>query len=256
MSRVAPLPRMDVWQKGDKLTADHLNQPIDALRSISHYGASVQPAPPPPFREMFPGSITDKGPNGETYSQVGASNEQYWVKKQFIRGGKPWEQITFGDDDTATKNTDNPNDDGTITVLATNLAEWMDHTHSLPKGMPVMVFAWWDGGLTPNGPADSTAGTNQKHYFMWATQVGPIPVTLAQDGGTAGANTPTPTAASFTYTVTRANGGGDPIGRTVAVWPARQLGHATAATKGLALYIASTLYVVQHDEVIDASACS
>jgi len=79
-------------------------------------------------------------------------------------------------------------------------------------------------------------------------------VTLSNSAGFAGNNDP-PAAPSLTYTVHHAKTGRF-IADTVAVWPARQLGHVTPATKGYCDLIGNVTYIVQHDEVIDGGACA
>lgn len=82
----------------------------------------------------------------------------------------------------------------------------------------------------------------------------PFPVTLSNPDGDFGSNDP-PTQANLTYTVHHAKSGRF-IADDIAVWPARQYGHVTAATKGYCDRIANVTVIVQHDEVIDAGACS
>lgn len=104
-------------------------------------------------------------------------------------------------------------------------------------------------------PADTNDSPAKPVYELNAG-AGPVAVTLSSPSGSAGANGPPPTAAAYTYTVTLASGG-SAIGTDIAVWPARQPGHVTAATKGYADVIGGTLYIVQHDEVIDTgSSCT
>lgn len=80
-----------------------------------------------------------------------------------------------------------------------------------------------------------------------------FPVTLSGASGSAGTNSP-PAAATYTYTVTDAFTGVQ-IGTSISVWMARQPGHVTAASKGLACWISGTLYIVLCDEVIDTTTC-
>jgi hypothetical protein len=83
----------------------------------------------------------------------------------------------------------------------------------------------------------------------------PFPVTLSNPAGSFGTNGPPPTAPNLTYTVHHAKSGRF-IADNVAVWPARQLGHVAAATKGYCDRINNITYIVQHDEVIDGGACA
>jgi hypothetical protein len=91
-------------------------------------------------------------------------------------------------------------------------------------------------------------------FYELNAGAGPVAVTLSSPAGSAGSNGPPPSAAAYTYTVQLA-GTTQTIGTSIAVWPARQLGHVTAATKGYADVISGTLYIVQHDEVLDTASC-
>jgi hypothetical protein len=80
-----------------------------------------------------------------------------------------------------------------------------------------------------------------------------FPVTVTQDGGSAGTNSP---AAAATYTYTVKDLSGSQLGTTIPVVWARQKGHVTAASNGMAYYDnTGTLKLAIVDEVIDTSAC-
>lgn len=122
-------------------------------------------------------------------------------------------------------------------------------THALPIDGSYFVLA------RRNTSVMSKGSPGKPVYEANVGTMGPRPATLSHDGGAAGTNGPPPTAATYTYTATPI-GGGTAYGTTLAVWPARQLGHVTAATKGYIDTIGGTMYVVMHDEVLDTAACA
>jgi hypothetical protein len=81
-----------------------------------------------------------------------------------------------------------------------------------------------------------------------------FPVTLSNEDGSFGSNDP-PAQADLTYTVHHAKTGRF-IADDVPVWKARQYGHVSPARKGYCDLIGGVTYIVDHDEVIDAGACS
>jgi len=119
-----------------------------------------------------------------------------------------------------------------------------------------------DGTQLESGPigsaqileCESGAGTKWATVRLSNGSLPTFPVTLSNSAGFAGNNDP-PAPPSLPYTVHHAKTGRF-IADTVAVWPARQLGHVTPATKGYCDLIGNVTYIVQHDEVIDGGACA
>lgn len=118
-------------------------------------------------------------------------------------------------------------------------------THALTVDGTLFVLA----RLAPVPTTDSPP----KPVFELTLPVGMFPVMLVSDGGADGSNTG-PVASTLTYTL-KSPDGTTTIKTGVSVWMARQKGHVTAATKGFAQSIGGTLYVVAHDEVLDAMNC-
>lgn len=154
---------MSDWAKGNRFSAAHLQQPIDAIRAIAFADASNAFVPTPQWREMWPGIIVSAGPNGESLTSIGASGEQYWVQKQFIPGAMPNDVLDFDEDKTEQAAVSSaPN-----IFLVTNLPEWKDSTHGVPDGEIVLVFGWWDEGPPPGqGDGSQSVTQNNLHYIM------------------------------------------------------------------------------------------
>lgn len=139
-----------------------------------------------------PGTITDKGPGGETYAPDQTDpDERYWVRLTYIKGDKVWDNIEFGNDGLMSPSI----------VYASNLPELENGTHLLPKGQVVWVKAWIDRGV----PA-------RIHWILESPLVGIFPVQVEKTGGADGTKT---TKATWTYTVKTL--GGASLGTGVAV---------------------------------------
>jgi hypothetical protein len=251
------------WTPGNSL--QKLNELIDAVNGLySYVGWNLNPAvigpvkpEPRPFNlDVFFGEITTT-PCSSSGSPSGGSDytdARYYVTRCVCPDpNSPTDNYsTMGAlTDVLTNGPDPFNGHLPLPscVTATNLCELPATvgdagTHQLAAGLIVFVI----GVPDRQNPVKRT-------YFFTQAIAGPIAVTLASDGGSAGSNAPSPAASTLTYTVTIAEGGKQ-LGTTVPVWPARQIGHVTAATKGYAQKISGTLYVVQHDEVLDTSGCS
>lgn len=129
------------WTKGDKITAAHLQQQVDALKALLGVpGATVSRQVLYHKRRQFTailGKITDSGPNGESDYE----DERYWVTPQYID-----ESIEAGTNDQIEMLDKPPPEielsDATVTV--TNLAELKDHTHNLEVDTQVWYFVEYD----------------------------------------------------------------------------------------------------------------
>jgi hypothetical protein len=137
-----------------------------------------------------------------------------------------------------------------------DVADTSDYLESGPIGSAQLL--WVGDDERPGGSTDPDV--------RWAIiRIGngslpAFPVTLSNADGDYGSNgtiTPPapPTQPNLTYTVHHAKTGRF-IADDVAVWPARQYGHVSPATKGYCDLIGGVTFIVQHDEVIDAGECS
>ena len=102
------------------------------------------------------------------------------------------------------------------------------------------------GATQPTIALQPQATQQQDSGLIW--------VKLSNPAGNAGTNVP-PAAAQLTYTISRLDG--SKIADNVAVAFARQLGHCTAASNGLAQQDQTGAWkILRHDEVIDATNCT
>lgn len=264
------LPTLRNWAMGNRFSSSHLQEPVDALRSLILNLASIGESDDARLFEEWPGKIVDSGPNGQSLVDIKAPKEQYWVQRQFIQGAQSDAPIVLQedaindgyDDVTITSDTFGGSDTQTLSpiFLVTNVPEQLQQSHGLPIGLDVWVIAVFDGGLTdPNNVSNdgsttppSIYGDNQKHYLMFINPGTVFPVLLDYATGDAGSNNP-PAKATLVYNVSDTNG--NVIGSSVGLWMDRQYGHVTPATRGMAAWIGGTLYIMDCVETIDVFNC-
>lgn len=177
--------RLRDWASRNRVSASHLQEPVDAIRELILASAQGDGDRPRIIEEKWTGKVVEFGPNGETLASVKAKGEQYWVQRQVIAGGQPNDPIKTANDesndgpyDTQSSNSDDDDDDdatppGNI-YLVTNLADLPHHCRSVALGSYVSVWAEFDSGLTAitesgssgNSGAIITQPDNQKHYLM------------------------------------------------------------------------------------------
>jgi hypothetical protein len=135
------------WTNRSKLSAGHLNEGVDALNLIlSQPDALVRKLGEGGRERRFDiiiGMTTDTGPNGE----ADGTGEVYWVKPQYILPADAIDApITFNDEVPIQAG---EGDDLPDTLAVTNLTEWVDGTHNLPTGTPVMVLPVYERKKSP-----------------------------------------------------------------------------------------------------------
>jgi len=138
------------WARGDSLTATHLQQPVSVLRKMlgkpnSQVGQLRIERGGFTFVVTI-GKIVTSGPEGE----ADFTNEQYWVKPQYIEEGAQDAAITLTDITPPDEYTDDDTADPAANIKpVTNLAELKDGTHKLKEGQFVWFFAISDGADDP-----------------------------------------------------------------------------------------------------------
>lgn len=171
--------------KSDPVLAKEYNKVLAELRRLGQLFDAGQAGQAKSLRldQVWLGIIQDQGP---TVSDVDYEDARYWVNRAKIDLDE----------------TDNPETELALVqytasshykkaiVTATNLAEVVTGTHSLPMDTPVVVIKFLDEG------SPSTA-----RYFFWCTPqaFNLFPVTVTQTGGSAGSEVAT---CSFSYTAT------------------------------------------------------
>jgi hypothetical protein len=159
------------WTNRSKLSAGHLNEGVDALNSIlTQPDALVRKLGEGGRERRFDiiiGKTTDTGPAG----QPDGTGEVYWVIPQYVL---PADAI----DDPLTFNDEVPIQAGEgdalpDTIAVTNLAEWLDGTHNLPIGTPVLVLPVYERKTNPKiryvmsaGGTASTPGGAELLYVV------------------------------------------------------------------------------------------
>jgi hypothetical protein len=234
------------WARGDSLLASHLQQPVTVLRKLLGR-PSAQVGHQRLERGGFTfvvtlGKIVTSGPEGE----ADFTNEQYWVKPQYVEEGAQDDPITLTDITPPDEFTEDGTADPNANIKpVTNLAELKDGTHRLKEGRFVWFFAVTDGGGDGgDGPAD--------HLLMSeSADLGLIPVLVSQTGGANGDQT---TAATWTYDVTDVQS--NPIDTGLSPSWQRAVGRKVAASHGNGYYDPSGNFVLEQvDEVDDTGVC-
>lgn len=236
--------QLDDWNKGDDLTAAHFQQPVTALRrQLATPNAQAQPfvANRNGFRFVVTlGQIVDHGPNGE----ADKTNEQYWVKPQYIQGEVQRDDpITLNEITPPDEYLDDDTSDGDRNIVAvTNLPELLNGRHTLQTAQYVWFFLVADGQDDP-----------VEHPVMSEYGIPPalIPVLVSQVGGANGTQT---TAATWTYDVTDVSS--NAIASALSPTWARAVGKKVAASHGNGYYDPSGNFVLEQvDEVDDTGEC-
>jgi hypothetical protein len=135
------------WTNRSKLSAGHLNEEVDALNSLlTQPDALVRKLGEGGRDRRFDliiGKTTNTGPNGE----ADGTNEVYWVTPQYILPASAVDDpLTFNDEFPIQAGEGDTLPD---TIAVTNLPEWLDGTHNLPVGTPVMVLPVYERTAKP-----------------------------------------------------------------------------------------------------------
>lgn len=260
------MPQFLEWQRGNPLTAEHLNEPARYLNNhgplvagpgLGSYASSGMTAVGPVGRralngKWFLGQVTDQGPNGEADYDDGTP--LYWVKCLYMK--PTGDDTTEPDLNTDTscfgllKDDPDPSDDDDTSsqpnyiniVTVSNLAECNpdnpdQEVARLAKGQTVYVWQEFEQQKF----VDTDAGDDDSDpdpVVRWVTFTVPqldYWVGLSNptgDNGVAGTSAPT-----FTYDIRdhfADGGGGDPLDTGVEVLMARGSYKVATGTYGLA----------------------
>jgi hypothetical protein len=241
------------WAKGDTFSASHHNETTDVARkrnSISVTGGQIRTYPHgthidvtdtdryPDFRYGF---IVATGPNGEP----DGTQEGYWVKTAFMINATTSSDLSaFHPDPLYSLMEPYP-------ALVTNLYEIAGHTHKLAPVNGTKVVRFW---------REWDEAGNARWTMNEIPETGIFRVDVVKDGGSLGANPPSASACTATYTV-KAKISGTVLGTTITPEKGRDFVCLyTVATKGIAEWDYSTtprtIVLWDTDEKPTSGACS
>lgn len=147
--------RLTNWTARQKLSAAHLNEAWNLLRTIAGVvGYDLNQVGEDARENFLPsvkfGEVVDEGPNGE----ADGTDERYWVVEMGIQAGDN-QDSTIVPIDLQPQTFTNPVDGSDVTIpviyTVTNVLEVYTHTHTLTVGTPVLFFELFDrADPTPN----------------------------------------------------------------------------------------------------------
>lgn len=137
---------MQRWTKGSRLSAAHLNEPVDVLEKLLAQPGALVGGTGADLRErrfdIVIGKIVATGPAAEP-DYTGA---RYWAKPQYVVAtALTVDEIETADELAAPQAGDAIPD----TVTVTNLAEWVEDTHTLAVDTLVLMLAVYDRQANP-----------------------------------------------------------------------------------------------------------